>query len=108
MVATTVSKVDTIELLNRALPSIKKDIGDLVANTCGKHHMPPVIAGRVSEYYKRCLDYNIVGGKLARARTVCETVRFCHGPNVTELEARLDAAVVLGWAVEILQAFFLI
>ena len=70
--------------------------------------MPSSISNRVSEYYRRCLEYNLVGGKLARARTVCETLRFCMEGKVSVDSPGFKAALVLGWSVEILQAFFLI
>ena len=70
--------------------------------------MPERIASRVDEYFGRCLDYNIVGGKLARARTVSEVVRVCMGCEFRPESDQAKAALVLGWAIEILQAFFLI
>jgi farnesyl diphosphate synthase len=70
--------------------------------------MPLSISDKVNEYYDRCVEYNIVGGKLARARTVCESMRFCSNGYPSVSEDQKKAAVLLGWCVEILQAFFLI
>jgi farnesyl diphosphate synthase len=108
MIAKQVSRKDTLCALNEFLPSIKNQIKTMLGSVCGRHQMPETIAARVENYYSRCLDYNIVGGKLARARTVCETLYFCR-PDLVEGESELfKAAMVLGWCVEILQAFFLI
>ena len=108
MIAKQVSHADTLNALNDFLPSMKSQIKSMVRSVCGQHHMPNAIVSRVDEYYSRCIDYNIVGGKLARARTVCEALKFCQGVQPTPDSDLFKAAMVLGWSVEILQAFFLI
>jgi len=109
MVTTQVSHADTLAALNAYFSSVKARIEDLLRDVCGKYDMPEQVADRVTEYYSRCIDYNIVGGKLARARTVCETLKFLSDSENSEVDPALfEAASVLGWCVEILQAFFLI
>ena len=108
MVSNTVHSVNFTESLATFLPELKTQIRDMLGKICGRHHMPERIASRVDEYFGRCLDYNIVGGKLARARTVSEVVRVCMGCEFRPESDQAKAALVLGWAIEILQAFFLI
>lgn len=108
MVSNKASCVDTLGALHRALPQLKLEIKDMLAHVCGRHEMPESISSKVDEYYSRCLDYNIVGGKLARARTVCETLGFCYPGYIEKDSDKFKAAVILAWCVEILQAFFLI
>ena len=108
MVLSKAIEIDTKNALNEALPSIKNEVYSMLAQVCNRHDMPVGIANRVSDYYRHCFEYNLIGGKLARARTVCETLRFCTDGQVTVDSEHFKAALVLGWTVEILQAFFLI
>ncbi|KAJ6488012.1 farnesyl-diphosphate synthase, partial [Mycena sanguinolenta] len=57
-------------------------------------------------WYERSIDYNVPGGKLNRGLSVVETVEILKGRSLSDPEF-LQAAV-LGWAVEFLQAFFLV
>ncbi|KAJ7033728.1 farnesyl-diphosphate synthase [Mycena alexandri] len=57
-------------------------------------------------WYKRNIDYNVPGGKLNRGLSVVDSVETMKGRPLTDGEF-LQAAV-LGWAVEFLQAFFLV
>ena len=96
MLNSQVSPIDTLGALNGFLPAVKSQISELLRDVCGKYDMPQHVAARVSDYYTRCIDYNIVGGKLARARTVCETLRFARGE--TDVDPDLfEAASVLGY-----------
>jgi len=56
------------------------------------------------EWILQMMDYTVPGGKLNRGTTVVSVVRRLQGSDPTSL-AR---AAVLGWAIELLQAFFLI
>ncbi|EPQ53384.1 farnesyl-diphosphate synthase [Gloeophyllum trabeum ATCC 11539] len=58
------------------------------------------------EWYKRSLNYNTPGGKLNRGLSVVDTVRILKGSDLTEEEYFKSA--LLGWCVELLQAFFLV
>uniref|UniRef100_A0A7S2JT51 Farnesyl diphosphate synthase n=1 Tax=Leptocylindrus danicus TaxID=163516 RepID=A0A7S2JT51_9STRA len=62
------------------------------------------------EWAKRMMDYNVPGGKLNRGVTVIAVQRTLvqanEGRELTDLE--VARASVLGWAVEFLQAFFLV
>jgi farnesyl diphosphate synthase len=102
------TSTDFTKLLQAGLPSVKSDLHVALSKVMDFNDMPREVSDRVSEYYKACLDYNLVGGKLTRARIVCEAVWACRGGDLTENSNELNAALVLGWAVEILQAFFLI
>ncbi|KAJ6588864.1 isoprenoid synthase domain-containing protein [Mycena capillaripes] len=57
-------------------------------------------------WYKRNIDYNVPGGKLNRGLSVVDSVEIMKGRPLSDAEF-LQAAV-LGWAVEFLQAFFLV
>lgn len=58
------------------------------------------------EWYERNLDYNVPGGKLNRGMSVVDTAEVLKGKTLNDTEY-LQAAV-LGWGVELLQAFFLV
>lgn len=59
------------------------------------------------EYFSRMLEYNVPGGKLNRGLAVVATYRLLtQGQSVSQED--LFRAAVLGWIVEILQAFFLV
>ncbi|KAF9055481.1 Polyprenyl synthetase [Hymenopellis radicata] len=59
-----------------------------------------------AEWYERNLEYNVPGGKLNRGMSVVDTVEILKGRTLNDDEY-LKAAV-LGWGVELLQAFFLV
>ncbi|KAK0232039.1 farnesyl-diphosphate synthase [Armillaria nabsnona] len=59
-----------------------------------------------AEWYERTLDYNVLGGKLNRGMSVVDTVEILKGRALTSDE--YTQAAVLGWSVEMLQAFFLV
>lgn len=58
------------------------------------------------EWYKRNLDYNTPGGKLNRGMSVVDSVEILRGRALSDDEY-LKAAI-LGWCIELLQAFFLV
>ncbi|KAF9076896.1 farnesyl-diphosphate synthase [Rhodocollybia butyracea] len=58
------------------------------------------------EWYGKNLDYNVPGGKLNRGMSVVDTAEILKGRPLSDGEY-LQAAV-LGWGVELLQAFFLV
>ncbi|KAJ2777668.1 Farnesyl pyrophosphate synthetase [Coemansia javaensis] len=56
---------------------------------------------------KEMIEYNVVGGKMNRGLSVVDTVKIMRGEG--ELPAEVNTkAMVLGWCVEWLQAFFLV
>ena len=67
-----------------------------------------------STWFKRNLEYNTPGGKLNRGLSVVDTVEILlctdeHGQKTRELtESEYVQAAVLGWCVELLQAYFLV
>ncbi|KAJ3711139.1 farnesyl-diphosphate synthase [Lentinula raphanica] len=58
------------------------------------------------EWYSKNLQYNVPGGKLNRGLSVVDTVEILKCRPLTEEE--YISVAVLGWAVEIFQAFFLV
>jgi len=67
-----------------------------------KHNMPE----EAIEYYRRSMDYNVPGGKLNRGLSVVDSVAILKGRELNDDE--YFKAAVLGWAVEWLQAYFLV
>ncbi|KAJ2236159.1 Farnesyl pyrophosphate synthetase [Coemansia sp. RSA 1722] len=56
---------------------------------------------------KAMIEYNVMGGKMNRGMSVVDTVKIVRGES--ELPADInEKAMVLGWSVEWLQAFFLV
>ncbi|KAF8186165.1 farnesyl-diphosphate synthase [Mycena galopus ATCC 62051] len=64
------------------------------------------ISPEAVEWYGKNLDYNMTGGKLKRGMTVVETAQLIKGDELDDDE--YYKAAVLGWAVELAQAFFLV
>lgn len=59
------------------------------------------------EWYRRNLDYNTPGGKLNRGMSVVDTVQILQ--NKSQLDDKeYERAAILGWCVELLQAYFLV
>ncbi|GFZ49391.1 (2E,6E)-farnesyl diphosphate synthase [Saitozyma sp. JCM 24511] len=58
------------------------------------------------EWFERNLNYNTPGGKLNRGMSVVDTVEILKGRQLSEDE--YFKAAVLGWCVELLQAYFLV
>ncbi|KAF9444208.1 isoprenoid biosynthesis-related protein [Macrolepiota fuliginosa MF-IS2] len=64
------------------------------------------IPEEVLAWYQQNLDYNVPGGKLNRGMSVVDTVEILkRRPLVEEEYVR---AAVLGWCIELLQAYFLV
>ena len=63
----------------------------------------------VMDWLKKLLLYNVPHGKRNRGLAVVDTVRLiAEQENRTATEEELEAARVLGWSVEFLQAYFLV
>ena len=66
------------------------------------------------EWYKRNLDYNTPGGKLNRGLSVVDTVEILLCTNEKNEKTReltddeYFNAAILGWCIELLQAYFLV
>ncbi|EIW67324.1 hypothetical protein TREMEDRAFT_69786 [Tremella mesenterica DSM 1558] len=58
------------------------------------------------EWYQQNLDHNVPGGKLNRGISVVDTVEILKGSSLNDEE--YHKAAVLGWCVELLQAYFLV
>ncbi|KAF8645905.1 hypothetical protein AX16_007491 [Volvariella volvacea WC 439] len=59
-----------------------------------------------TDWYFNNLEYNVPGGKLNRGMSVVDTVEILKGRALTDDEYHRSA--VLGWCIELLQAFFLV
>ncbi|KAI0808413.1 farnesyl-diphosphate synthase [Fomes fomentarius] len=57
-------------------------------------------------WFQRNLDYNVPGGKLNRGISVVDSVEILKGRKLSEDE--YFKAALLGWCIELLQAFFLV
>ncbi|BGP42592.1 Farnesyl pyrophosphate synthetase [Rhodotorula kratochvilovae] len=79
----------------------------------------PALAGELVDYlrgegmpqdavtwFQRSLDYNTPGGKLNRGISVVDTVEILKGSALTDDEYK--RAAILGWCIELLQAYFLV
>ena len=61
------------------------------------------------EWIKRMIDYNVPHGKLNRGLAVVDGVRALKAAkNETVGEEELKRAMVVGWCIEFLQAYFLV
>lgn len=81
-------------------PTLRDSIAQHLSET---HEMPPEAIDWVVEM----MNYTCVGGKLNRGITVLSVVRTFAAPRqLTPIEEA--KAIVLGWAIEFLQAFFLV
>ncbi|KAH7886779.1 isoprenoid synthase domain-containing protein [Phlebopus sp. FC_14] len=58
------------------------------------------------EWYHRNLDFNVPGGKLNRGMSVVDSVEILRGRALSDDE--YFKAALLGWCIELLQAFFLV
>ncbi|KAI8976330.1 farnesyl-diphosphate synthase [Trametes punicea] len=58
------------------------------------------------DWFRRNLDYNVPGGKLNRGISVVDSVEILKGRPLSDDE--YFKAAILGWCIELLQAFFLV
>lgn len=79
-------------------PKLEDELVDLMK----KHSMPD----DATEWFRRNLKYNTPWGKLNRGISVVDTFEILQGRALTEEE--FFKASVLGWCVELLQAYFLV
>lgn len=64
------------------------------------------LSQHVMEYLEYMIDYNVRSGKLTRGIATLSTVYELSGNNLTEIQ--IKEACILGWAIEWLQACFLL
>ncbi|KAF9009526.1 isoprenoid synthase domain-containing protein [Cyathus striatus] len=79
-------------------PTIRDELVDIFA----RQSMP----SESVEWYKNNLNYNVPGGKLNRGMAVVDTIEILKGRPLNEDE--YFKAAILGWCVELLQAYFLV
>ncbi|KAJ2721943.1 Farnesyl pyrophosphate synthetase [Coemansia sp. Benny D115] len=61
----------------------------------------------MTERIQAMIEYNVLGGKMNRGLSVVDTVKIVRGETTLPADIN-EKAMVLGWAVEWLQAFFLV
>ncbi|KAK0430380.1 Polyprenyl synthetase-domain-containing protein [Armillaria borealis] len=80
---------------------VLKEPGRSSSRSCSTTLRARVCPKDAIEWYERNLDYNVFGGKLNRRMSVVGTAKIIKD------DEHLKAAV-LGWGIELLQAFFLV
>ncbi|GMM54880.1 bifunctional (2E,6E)-farnesyl diphosphate synthase/dimethylallyltranstransferase [Maudiozyma humilis] len=83
-------------------PSLVDELKSILVN----YGMPP----EAIEWYERSLQHNTPGGKLNRGLSVVDTYTILKGhASVDELSAEeYKKLAILGWCIELLQAYFLV
>lgn len=79
-----------------------EQLRDEILAHCQSENMPP----EAITWFRKSLEHNVPGGKLNRGLSVVDTVEILKGRTLTEDEYL--RAAVLGWCVELLQAYFLV
>jgi farnesyl diphosphate synthase len=75
---------------------------DCLSELREQHELKP----EALDWVQAMMDYNVPGGKLNRGTTVLSVQSTLKGAPLTDVET--CRAAVLGWAIEYLQAFFLV
>ncbi|RDB26695.1 Farnesyl pyrophosphate synthase [Hypsizygus marmoreus] len=83
-----------------------ESVFNLIRDELVDHANKEGIPAEAVEWYRKNLEYNVPGGKLNRGMSVVDTVEILKGRPLTDDE--YVKAAVLGWCVELLQAYFLI
>ncbi|KAF2021421.1 terpenoid synthase [Aaosphaeria arxii CBS 175.79] len=78
-------------------------VGDLEAHC--KHYKLPQ---QSLDWFIKSLNYNTVGGKCNRGMSVVDTASILRGSALTPGTEEYFRAALLGWMIELLQAFFLV
>ncbi|KAH7134977.1 isoprenoid synthase domain-containing protein [Dendryphion nanum] len=78
-------------------------VGDLEAHC--KHYKLPQ---QSLDWFIKSLNYNTVGGKCNRGMSVVDTSSILLGTTLTPGSEEYFRAALLGWMIELLQAFFLV
>ncbi|KAI9561789.1 hypothetical protein GHT06_012750 [Daphnia sinensis] len=73
---------------------------------CLKNSPPLHELPSMQEWVEKIVEYNLKGGKMNRGMAVVESFMILKNHQVSEEETK--TAIALGWAVEMLQAFFLV
>jgi len=77
-------------------------IRDEILANCQRQSLPP----EAVTWFRKNLEHNVPGGKLNRGMSVVDTAEILKGRTLSEDE--YIRAAVLGWCVELLQAYFLV
>ncbi|KAF8062285.1 isoprenoid synthase domain-containing protein [Lyophyllum atratum] len=79
---------------------------DLIRDELVEHCAREGLPAEAVEWYRKNLEHNVQGGKLNRGMSVVDTVEILQGRPLTQEE--YVKAAILGWSVELLQAYFLV
>jgi len=96
------SKVDAKALKRQKF----EDVFAIIREELLAHFVGEGMPKDAADWYRRNLGYNVPGGKLNRGLSVVDSVEILKGRPLTDDE--YFKAAVLGWGVELLQAFFLV
>ncbi|KAF9220642.1 farnesyl-diphosphate synthase [Gyrodon lividus] len=83
-----------------------EDVFTRIRNELIEHMQGEKMPQEAVEWYHRNLDFNVPGGKLNRGMSVVDSVEILRGRQLTDDE--YFKAALLGWCIELLQAFFLV
>ncbi|GAA95763.1 uncharacterized protein L969DRAFT_85467 [Mixia osmundae IAM 14324] len=78
----------------------------LIRNELDEYMASETMPSEARAWLKRNLDYNTPGGKLNRGMSVVDTVEILAAHPLSETE--YIQAAILGWCIELLQAYFLV
>lgn len=85
----------------REFPDLVAELKQLLAD----YGMPDVAI----EWFERSLNHNTPGGKLNRGLSVVDTYAILKGTTASELDdVEYKHLAILGWCIELLQAYFLV
>ncbi|KAJ8508853.1 hypothetical protein ONZ45_g8925 [Pleurotus djamor] len=83
-----------------------EDAWEVIRDELVEHLASEGMPEDAQEWFKKNLDYNVPGGKLNRGMSVVDTVEILKDRALTDDE--YFQAAVLGWCIELLQAYFLV
>jgi len=96
------STTDLKQQRRRKFEAVFERLRDELVEHMKTENMPP----EAVEWYRRNLDFNVPGGKLNRGMSVVDSAEILKGRALTDDE--YFKAALLGWCIELLQAFFLV
>ncbi|KAF8318462.1 farnesyl pyrophosphate synthase [Clavulina sp. PMI_390] len=101
MSAPSAAKLEAAENKKRFLAVFPELVEELL-DTLRAENIPDEMV----QWYKRNLEYNTPGGKLNRGISVVDTIEILRGEKLQGAEYK--KAAILGWGLELLQAYFLV
>ncbi|KAH8732103.1 isoprenoid synthase domain-containing protein [Phaeosphaeriaceae sp. PMI808] len=90
----------TLQEFESVWPRIRTDIQD----HCKQYKLPQ----QSLDWFTKSLDYNVVGGKCNRGMSVIDTTSILQNKTLDPASEEYFRPALLGWCIELLQAFFLV